>query len=46
MTDDRRSFAEAATRHDLTLALTPGQLILVVIGVLVLLRLVRRLRGG
>ena len=30
--------------HDITLALTPGQLVLLVIGVLVLLRIIRGLK--
>ena len=46
MTDERVSPAEASEAHDLTLALTPGQLLLVVIGVFILLRLIRRRRAA
>lgn len=45
MTDAPRPLDEALDDHDVTLALTPGQLILVVIGAFVLLRLFRKLRA-
>ena len=45
MTDAPRPLDEALDEHDVTLALSPGQLILVVIGVLALLRILRKLRA-
>lgn len=36
---------DTAKDHDVTLAFTPGQLVLLVIGVFVLLRIIRGLRG-
>ena len=45
MTEHPESLAEAVDDRDITLALTPGQLILLVIGVWVLLRFIRGLRG-
>jgi hypothetical protein len=45
MTDQPRSLATAAEEHDITLALTPGQLLLAVIGIWLLLRFLRSLRG-
>lgn len=44
MTDTTETLHEAIEDHDVTLALTPGQLILVVIGVYLLLRIIRGLR--
>ena len=44
MTRDRESFAQALDEHDVTLALTPAQLILVVLGIWLLLKIVRDLR--
>ena len=44
MTDTTESVDEALADHDVTLALTPGQLLLAVIGVYVLLRFIRGLR--
>ena len=44
MTERRESFSGAVEHHDVTLALTPSQLILLVIGVWVLLRIIRGLR--
>jgi hypothetical protein len=41
---DRESLAEALEDRDVTLALTPAQLILVVLGLWLLLRIVRSLR--
>jgi ABC-type uncharacterized transport system fused permease/ATPase subunit len=45
MTDTTEPLDEALERHDMTLALTPAQLLVIVIGVWVLLRVVRGLRG-
>jgi hypothetical protein len=45
MTEHPESLAEAVDDRDITLALTPGQLILLVIGVWALLRFIRGLRG-
>lgn len=36
---------EAVDDHDITLAMTPGQVLLLVIGVFVLLRTIRRFRS-
>jgi hypothetical protein len=44
MTERPESLQEALDDHDITLALTPGQLLLVVIGVWALLRFLRALR--
>ena len=44
MTDTTASVDDALADHDVTLALTPGQLLLVVIGVWVLLKVIRGLR--
>ena len=44
MTKDRESFAQALDERDVTLALTPAQLILVVLGIWVLLKIVRDFR--
>ncbi len=38
------SFDEALQGRDVTLAFTPGQLVLIVIGVFILLRIIRGLR--
>jgi len=35
---------EAITKHDITLAFTPGQVVLLVIGAFVVLRIIRGLR--
>jgi hypothetical protein len=45
MTDQPEPLAEAIEDRDVTLALTPAQLILVVVGVWLLVRLLRRRRG-
>ena len=45
MTEHPESLDEAIADRDITLALTPAQLILLVIGAFVLLRVVRGLRG-
>jgi hypothetical protein len=44
MTDTAESLDEALAENDVTLALTPGQLLLAVIGVYLILRLIRGLR--
>ncbi len=44
MTDTAESIDDALADHDVTLALTPGQLLLAVIGVYLLLRVIRGLR--
>ena len=46
MTEHPERLAEAVEDHDITLALTPAQLVLLVIGVFVLLRVIRSLRGA
>jgi hypothetical protein len=45
MTDQPEPIDQALAEHDITLALTPGQLILLVVGVYVILRFLRGLRG-
>lgn len=45
MTEHPESLREAAAEHDITLALTPGQLALAVVGIWLLLRFIRGLRG-
>lgn len=45
MTERPESLHEALEDHDITLALTPGQLILLVVGVWLLVRFLRRLRA-
>ncbi len=45
MTDAPRPLDEALEDHDVTLALTPGQLLLLVVCAFVLLRLIRKLRA-
>ena len=44
MTERPESLDEAVADHDVTLALTPAQLVLLVIGVYLLLRIIRGLR--
>lgn len=44
MTEHPESLAEAIEDRDITLALKPGQLILAVVGIWLLLRFVRSLR--
>jgi hypothetical protein len=44
MTEHPESLSEALEDHDVTLAMTPGQLLLLVVGVWLLLRFVRGLR--
>ena len=45
MTEHPESLDEAVEDHDITLAMTPGQLVLAVIGMWLLLRFIRSLRG-
>ena len=45
MTEHPESLAEAVEDHDITLAMTPGQLIAAVIGIWLLVRFIRSLRG-
>jgi hypothetical protein len=45
MTDTTETLEEAIEDHDVTLALTPAQLLLLIIGVYLLLRFIRGLRG-
>ena len=45
MTDAPRPLEDALDHHDVTLALSPGQLLLLVIGVFVLLCIIRKLRA-
>ena len=45
MTDTTETLDEAIEDHDITLALTPAQLLLLVIGVYLLIRFIRGLRG-
>ena len=44
MTERPESLDEAVADHDVTLALTPAQLVLLVIGIYLLLRIIRGLR--
>jgi len=44
MTEHPESLADAVEDRDITLALTPGQLILAIIGIWLLLRFIRSLR--
>ena len=45
MTEHPKSIQEALDDYDVTLALTPAQLILVVVGVYLFVRFLRGLRG-
>ncbi|MGH2446507.1 MAG: hypothetical protein ACRDGD_10805 [Candidatus Limnocylindria bacterium] len=45
MTEQPENLEKAVEDHDVTLALTPGQLLLLVIGLFVLARVIKRLRG-
>jgi hypothetical protein len=45
MTDQTEPLAEALDDHDITLALTPAQLVLAAVGIWLLLRFLRGLRG-
>ena len=44
MSDDRESFAQALEERDITLAFTPAQLILLVLGLWLLIRIIRGMR--
>jgi hypothetical protein len=44
MTEHPESFAEAVEDDDITLAMTPGQLVLALVGIWLLLRFIRSLR--
>ncbi len=44
MTEQTETLDEAIEDHDITLALTPGRLLLLVVGVYVLIRFIRGLR--
>ena len=45
MTEHPESLADAVEDRDITLALTPGQLITAIIGIWLLVRFIRSLRG-
>ena len=45
MTESTETLDEALEDHDVTLALTPGQLVLLLIGLYLILRFLRGLRG-
>jgi hypothetical protein len=45
MTERPEPIDEALDDHDVTLALTPGQLLLAIVGIWLLLRFIRSLRG-
>jgi len=45
MTDTTETIDEAVEDHDITLTMTAGQLLLLVVGAFVLLRIIRGLRG-
>ena len=45
MTEHPESVAEAVEDHNITLALTPGQLVLAIAGIWLLLRFIRGLRN-
>mgnify|MGYP000548305828 FL=1 len=44
MTDQPESVEEALADHDVTLALTPGQLLVAIVAIWLLLRFIRSLR--
>jgi hypothetical protein len=44
MSSERESLAQALEERDITLALTPAQLVLVVLGLWLLVRIIRGLR--
>lgn len=44
MTDQPESLSEALEDRDITLALTPGQLLVAIVGIWLLLRFIRSLR--
>ena len=45
MTEPTETLDEAIDDHDVTLALTPGQLVLLLVGLYLVLRFLRGLRG-
>ena len=45
MTEHTESIEEAIEDRDITLAVSPGQLLLLVIGIYLLIRILRSLRG-
>ena len=45
MTEPTETLDEAIEDHDVTMALTPGQLVLLLIGLYLVLRFLRGLRG-
>lgn len=45
MTDRPETLEEALDDHDVTLALTPGQLLVAIVGIWLLLRFIRSLRS-
>ena len=45
MTDTTETLDQAIEDHDITLALTPAKLLLLIIGVYVIIRFIRGLRG-
>jgi hypothetical protein len=45
MTEPTETLDEAIEDHDVTLALTPGQLVLLLVGLYLVLRFLRGLRG-
>jgi hypothetical protein len=45
MTEPTETLDEAIEDHDITLALTPGQVVLLLIGLYLLMRFLRGLRG-
>ncbi|MCV0403507.1 MAG: hypothetical protein K5924_07320 [Chloroflexi bacterium] len=45
MTDRPEPLDEALADHDVTLAMTPGQVVLLAIGVVLLVRIIRSFRG-
>ncbi len=45
MTEHPETLSEAVEDHDITLALTPAQLIAAILGIWLLLRFIRSLRG-
>jgi hypothetical protein len=44
MTGERETFAQALEERDITLAFTPAQLILIVLGLWLLIRVIRAMR--
>ena len=45
MTEPTETLTEAIEDHDVTLALTPGQLVMLFVGLYLLMRFLRGLRG-